>query len=59
LEKRQRKTTKRKEKNKTNIPLTHRARLLVKPAVYGVHFRLDKMASGIIEGVFSLISTEI
>jgi len=41
------------------IPLTHRARLLVKPAVYGVHFRLDRMANGIMEGVFSLISTRI
>jgi hypothetical protein len=54
LEKRQ-----RKEKTERNIPLTHRAKLLVKPAVYGVHFRLDKMASGIMGGRFSLISTEI
>lgn len=52
MEKRQIKTTKRKEKTERNIPLTHRARLLVKPAVYGVHFRLDKMVSGIMKDVF-------
>lgn len=57
LEKRQRKTRKRKEKTERYILLTHRAKLFVKPAVYGVHFRLDKMASGIMQGVFSLIST--